>query len=115
MTERTGHLIQAGTCVLCNTECTREPGGTWYNFFGRDQCKLDPDEGPHVVPEWTERERPPQKIPAHAKATLHVQRPDGQVAEISQQVPVTGNWSEWFTEPMTVIGWHLSCHPEATV
>lgn len=49
-----------GTCVRCHTECSRDSDGIWYNFYGRDQCKLDPDEGPHIVRDFTEVEVEPE-------------------------------------------------------
>ena len=102
---------QEGTCRVCGIECTREPGGRWYNFYGRDECKLAPDDGmPHIVPEWTERVLPPERVPACAEVILTIRQADGTVTTMGNRVPEGTAWSETFSELVTVVGWDVITH-----
>jgi hypothetical protein len=47
---RRERLVERGWCVNCKTECSREEGTqTWFNFYGRSECKALGLEGPHEV------------------------------------------------------------------
>jgi hypothetical protein len=104
-----------GTCELCTTECIRDPGGTWYNFFGRDQCKFDPDEGPHIVREYAEQEAEPRLVPAMAVAHLTYRDKDGQVRVDEKYVPEGAVLEVTFSEPLTVISLRIEAKPPKLV
>ena len=98
-----------GTCRRCGKTVTREPGGRWYDRFGRDRCRADPDDGQCDVREWHDLEvlaPPPLQM---STVTLYGRDAAGCVTEIVvQQVPSAAFFSEEFPEPLEVLGWSIS-------
>ena len=106
----TVRIRDEGICELCNTECSREPGSTCYNFFGWDQCKLDPDEGPHIVRVWHSAEVEQDPPIPQIEVVLYGRDPSGNVVELREQrlmsTPGAG-WSEHFQDPAEVTAWSI--------
>lgn len=94
--------------MRCNTECYREPGGRWYNFYGRDQCRSDPDEGPHVISEFTEQPLESRPLPAMAVVHLTYRDENGEVRVMEAPPVLEGQKLEvTFPEPLPVTGWRI--------
>ena len=106
----TTRILDEGECERCGTECTREPGGQWYNFYGRDQCKLDPDEGPHIVRTWHPLELEVAPALPQIEVVFYGRDASGQdVILAAQQLPSSpgAGFSEQFPDPIEVTGWDI--------
>jgi len=103
--------IDEGTCVRCNTDCTRRPGERWYNQYGRDECRAaDEDEVEHDVPVWITREERREPPPPMVTVTLTCLDDNGRVVIAEQRLPAVPGifWAENFPGPKRVIGWRIS-------
>lgn len=102
-------ILDEGTCRRCGKTVTREPGGRWYDFYGRDRCRLDPDDGQCDVRGWHNLEVPASPPLQMSTVTLYGRDAAGSVAVIAcQQLPSGAGFSEEFPEPLEVLGWSIS-------
>jgi hypothetical protein len=94
--------------VPCGKTVTREPGGPWYDFYGRDRCRLDPEDGQCDVPAWHSIELPQSPPLQLSTVTLFGRDAEGKVVELVRQtLPAGAGWSEQFPEPLEVLGWSI--------
>ena len=101
-------ILDEGACRRCGKTVTREPGGLWYDQFGRDRCRADPEDGQCDVPAWHAKELPDVVPLPMSTATLYGRDAKGHVAElVKQRIPTGMNWTEQFPEPLEVLGWEI--------
>jgi hypothetical protein len=109
---------EQSTCTVCHTEITRrqQPGARWHNFYGRDECKLAPEDGmPHTPAEITAVRLKPEVRPPWAEITLTVRTEDGATTTITQGVDAGMVYSVIEPKPVTLTGWRLEAHPERLI
>lgn len=101
-------ILDEGACRRCGKTVTREPDGQWYDFYGRDRCRADPDDGQCDVREWHQIELPDPPPVRFSVATLYGRDAGGRVVElVRQQIPAGMRWTEEFPAPLEVLGWEI--------
>jgi len=101
-------VLDEGTCRRCGKTVTREPGGPWHDFYGRDRCRADPEDGECDVREWHQIELPDSPPLRFSTATLYGRDAEGRVVELARQrIPAGMSWTEQFPGPLEVLGWEI--------
>ena len=108
--------LDEGTCQRCGKTVTREPGDRWHDFYGRDRCRADWEDGQCDVREWHQIQIPQSPPLQMSTVTLFGRDTAGQpVVLLEQRIPAGMTYTEELPAPVEVTGWSITADAPSAV